>query len=66
MYSCPNVYEVAIGPAGGLGYIRARAGSRCARISGLYLEYVVSTAGPIATAKCITSRISKTIDNRTT
>ena len=27
---------------GGLGYIRARAGSRCARISGLYLEYVVS------------------------
>ena len=41
--------EVAIGPAGGLGYIRARAGSRCARISGLYLEYVVSTAGPIAT-----------------
>ena len=44
------VTEVAIGPAGGLGYIRARAGSRCARISGLYLEYVVSTAGPIATA----------------
>ena len=28
-------YEVA-GPAGGLGYIRARAGSRCARISGTY------------------------------
>ena len=39
---------MTIGPAGGLGYIRARAGSRCARISGLYLEYVVSTAGPIA------------------
>ena len=28
--------EVAIGPTGGLGYIRARVGSRCARISGTY------------------------------
>ena len=29
-------HEVAIGPAGGLGYIRARVGSRCVRISGTY------------------------------
>ena len=30
------IIKVAIGLAGGLGYIRARAGSRCARISGTY------------------------------